>query len=346
MKKNNIVALTCLQPNKRIHLGNYFGTILNWKKIQKSNNRNYFGIANMHSLTSYFKYGNKIFQREKNLKEKIEIIKFVAQCIASGINPKKTKIFIQSEISENFELFWILSCMIPIQILKRIHHFRNKIKDHKKFSNNLGLLSYPILQASDILLQNANIVPVGEDQKQHLEITQNLAKKFNNFYSKKFFNIPKAIISKEGGRIKSIINPLKKMSKSDNENSCIFILDSSAQIKKKILSAKTNKDGILNLINIYRLVLKEKNFKINQNKEYNKNKSKNFFLKKYKNNYLGFKKELIVLLIDFLKPIKRKYRILIKHKEYIEKILNHGNINVKKNSAIMMKQIYKMVFPK
>lgn len=240
--------LTAIQPSNNLTLGNYLGAIKNFNNLQKSYDCFAF-IADLHAIT--------VKHDPKFLKE--QTLKVLATYIAAGINPKTTTLFIQSHIHEHAELGWILNCYSYMGELGRMHQFKEK--GAKQGVNvSVGLFDYPVLMAADILLYNVNIVPVGEDQKQHLELTRDIAQRFNNLYGDETFVIPEFTKPISGAKIMSLQDPTLKMSKSDvNNNATIFLEDSNDLIMKKFKKAVTDSgtevtanpsQGVLNLIEI------------------------------------------------------------------------------------------------
>ncbi len=239
------VILSGIQPSGSLCIGNYLGALKNWATLQDEYN-SIFLVVDMHALT--------VNQVPSELRQRC--LSFIAQYIACGINPDKSTIAIQSHIHEHAELMWVLSSISYIGELNRMTQFKDKSKNNK--NANIGLFSYPVLMASDILLYQADLVPVGADQKQHLELSRDLANRFNNKYSDTF-KIPEPFIPKIGSRIMSLQDPQKKMSKSDdNDNNIISLLDENKIIRKKISRAVTDsgskisysedKPGLSNLI--------------------------------------------------------------------------------------------------
>lgn len=246
---NKKTILSGIQPSGTLTLGNYLGALRNWVEIQHEYNCKFF-IADLHSIT--------VPQDPKVLHENTKNI--VMQYIACGVDPNINTIFIQSHVHEHAELAWILNCFTYMGELSRMTQFKDKSK--KQQNVGVGLFDYPVLMAADILLYDADYVPVGEDQRQHLEITRDLARRFNSTYKQEIFKTPKPFISETGARIMSLQNPTKKMSKSDsNPNGYISLLDSKDVIIKKFKKAVTDSEnvvrysedrpGIQNLINIY-----------------------------------------------------------------------------------------------
>ncbi|MDR0920229.1 MAG: tryptophan--tRNA ligase [Oscillospiraceae bacterium] len=242
--------LSGIQPSGILTLGNYLGALRNWVAIQNDYDCKYF-IADLHSIT--------VTQDPKTLHENIK--KTVMQYLACGLDPDKNTIFIQSHVHEHAELGWILNNSTYMGEMERMTQFKDKSAKQKKDSVRVGLFDYPVLMAADILLYDADLVPVGEDQRQHLEITRTIARRFNSQYGD-IFKIPEGYISEAGARIMSLQDPSKKMSKSDsNPNAYISLLDAKDVIIKKFKKAVTDSEnvvrysseqpGVQNLINIY-----------------------------------------------------------------------------------------------
>lgn len=317
-KKDKSTILTCAQPTGNLTIGNYLGAIRNWGPMIDGNNC-YFGIVDLHSMT--------INYTPSDLRK--NTISCVAQYIACGLDPSKCSIFVQSHVAGHTDLAWIFSCLTPLGELQRMTQFKDKsqalannnIELNKNQFLNSGLLMYPVLMAADILLYNADLVPVGADQKQHLELSRNLAQRFNSKYSETF-TIPRPYISDIGKRIMSLQNPANKMSKSDqNANATIYLLDDEKLIQKKVMSAVTDseakieindkKPGITNLINIYSSFAKKTPDEVVE--DFNSK------------GYGVLKKELSELIIEKLLPIRNKYLELMKDKNYLEDIINEGS---------------------
>ncbi len=316
-----------IQPTGKIHIGNYLGAIKQWLKYQ-DNAETIFCIVDLHSLT--------IPYQPKELKElvKDKIITY----LAAGIDPKKSIIFIQSEVKEHSELNWLLSTITPLGDLQRMTQFKEKAK---KFSKNInaGLLNYPILMASDILLYDTDVVPVGKDQAQHIEITRRIAKKFNKTFGN-VFKIPEAAIQRQEAKIMSLTNPEKKMSKSDPEETRINVFDSPKIIKEKIMAAQTDsgkdiffdrdkKPGISNLLVIYSAfsgkTIKEVEI---------------IFSGK---TYKQFKEELSNLIIKKLEPLRRRKLELETKNDYINEIARMGQEKAKIIASKKMEMVKKVM---
>lgn len=297
-----------VQPSGIIHIGNYFGAIKNWISLQDQYDC-IFCIVNNHAIT--------LPRNPKELKE--NTYKIASIYLAFGIDPKKSIIFIQSEVKEHTELCWILNTITRLPELERMTQFKEKSKQNKS-AVNVGLFDYPVLMAADILLYQTDIVPVGQDQKQHVELTRTLAKRFNKTFGKTF-KVPKALIKKEGGKIMGLDNPLKKMSKSAKSPLNYIALDDSPDtIAEKIKKAVTDsgneikknpqKPAISNLLEIYSLATDKKIKEI----------EKEFEGKGYKE----FKESLAEALINFLTPFQKKQKAILQDKGYIEKVLKDG----------------------
>jgi len=252
-----------IRPTEKVHIGNYLGALANWVKLQDKYEC-FFFIADLHALTT-----------EKNPGTYTEDL--TKTYLAVGLDPKKCTIFIQSQVPQCTELAWIFNCLMPVAELERMTQY----KDKKEISPNAGLLTYPSLMAADILLYKAEAVPVGQDQAQHVEITRKFARKFNRTYAKIFLE-PKVIFS-ETPELMSLINPEKKMSKSE-PSGCLFLDDSPEQIKQKIQKAVSTEPGIKNLIALANA--------------FNAN------LKPEPDNYAEFKKKLTQVIIKELLPIQ------------------------------------------
>ena len=301
-------VLSGIQPTGALHIGNYLGAIKQWLKLQE-NNECIFFIADLHSLT--IPYDSKNLQKN--------IFEVAITYLAAGIDPEKSIFFIQSQVNQHTELCWLLNTITPIGDLERMTQYKEKTKQFKK-NINAGLLNYPILQAADILLYKTELVPVGEDQVQHVELTRTIAKKFNRKFGKTFIE-PKTLLPKTGAKIMALNNPEKKMSKSLGPQSYISLFDEPEVIKKKIMSAVTDtrkdikynpskKPGISNLLTIYSL-LSQREIK-DLEKEF---KGK---------GYADLKESLAELLIKSLEPFRRKEKELLKREVYVEEVLKKG----------------------
>ena len=303
-----------IQPSGLVHLGNLLGAINNWVKLSDGDSKNYFCIVDLHSLTG--------LPNKDDLKKSIDDTLKVL--IASGINLETSVIYKQSDLQEHAYLSWILSNFCQVGELQRMTQFKEKASS---FGTHSGLLTYPILMASDILIHKANEVPVGDDQTQHLELTRNIAERFNNNYGE-IFPIPEKTSGKSGARLMSLRHPENKMSKSsDDINGTIYFNDSKDSILKKFKSSVTdseniikydqkNKPGISNLIEIYATI---NDIKISDAE------------KEFQNSQYGeFKIAVAETVFDYLKPIKNRFDELTT--KDIDDIVDE-NIKLAKNSA-------------
>jgi len=224
------VVLSGIQPSGGLTIGNYIGAINQWLPMQE-NNECFFMLADLHTITV----------RQDPLVMRERVLECLAMYIACGLDPQKSTIFTQSQVPEHAQLGWILNCYAQMGELNRMTQFKDKSSKHSQ-NVNVGLFGYPVLQAADILLYQADSVPVGEDQKQHLELTRDIATRFNNLYGDTF-KLPEPFIAKVGARVMSLQDPLKKMSKSDdNANNFIMLLDEPKKILKKLKRAVTDSD--------------------------------------------------------------------------------------------------------
>ncbi|AFI07868.1 tryptophan--tRNA ligase [Helicobacter pylori] len=295
-----------IQPTGQIHLGNYLGAIKHWVEMQDEY-ENLFCVVNSHAITLPI---DPVFLKSQSY----ELVKLLLAC---GINPERSGLFIQSEVDEHPALAWLLDCQVSMGEMQRMTQFKDKSLKNPK-SVNVGLFNYPILMASDILLYQSDLVPVGEDQKQHLELTRNIAEKFNRDFGN-CFKVPEPLIAKVGARVMGLDDPKMKMSKShQGANHAIFLLDEPDIIVKKIKKAATDsmgviafdekREGIFNLLNIYMLLSDESPENIEE---------------RFKNKGYGdFKKELTEVVIQSLKPIQERYKEI--SDDEVKAVLNCG----------------------
>ncbi len=323
-----------VQPTGNLHLGNYLGAIKNFVDLNNdSQNECIFCVVDLHAIT--------VSQNPKNLKS--NIYETVATFVASGIDPEKSIIFNQSRVSAHSEAAWILSCVARMGWLNRMTQFKEKAgKDKEKAS--IGLYSYPVLMAADILLYDSTHVPVGDDQKQHLELCRDIAQKFNNDYKiENFFVVPEPLIKKEFSRIMSLKDGLKKMSKSEvSDLSRINLTDDKDQIINKIKKAKTDtlplpstieelekRPEAKNLIGIYSSL-------INSTIQ----KSIDEFAGK---NFSEFKEKLSDVVVNKINPISSKIKELLDDKVFLEKILKDGYEKANEIASKKIKKIHEIV---
>ena len=323
-----------VQPTGNLHLGNYLGAIKNFVDLNnEEDNKCIFCVVDLHAIT--------VKQDPKELKKNIR--ETTATFIASGIDPKKSIIFNQSMVSAHCEAAWILSCVSRIGWLNRMTQFKEKAgRDKEKAS--IGLYSYPVLMAADILLYDATHVPVGDDQKQHLELCRDIAQKFNNdFDAPDFLRVPEPLIQKEFSRIMSLKDGMKKMSKSDpSDLSRINLTDEKDQITNKIKKAKTDplpmpsgsknlseRPEAENLLGIYSSLLNQK-----------LEKSINDFDGK---NFSEFKEKLSEILVEKISPISNEIKKLLGDPKYLDNILLEGSIQADIIASKKIKEIKKLV---
>lgn len=281
------------QPTGNVHLGNYLGALRNWVALQKEY-ESFFCIVNLHAIT--------VAQDPKVLAEKTRELARIY--LAVGIDPEISTVFTQSDVPEHAELTWLLNCLTRMSELERMTQFKDKARKQEE-NVGVGLFDYPVLMASDILLYQTDLVPVGEDQKQHLELTRDIAIRFNRDYGKTF-RVPEAFIPKVGARIMSLADPSKKMSKSDEESEagCIMLMDDADVVQRKFKRAVTDsgteirfdpaRPAITNLLTIYQLLTEKSPEGIEQH-----------FSGK---GYAQLKGELAEVTIEFLRPFQQLVR--------------------------------------
>jgi tryptophanyl-tRNA synthetase len=322
MKKR---ILSGMQPTGELHLGNYLGALKNWAKLQ-SDFESFFCIVDLHAIT--------LPQDPKLLKQKSRDLARIY--IAGGVDPEGSTIFMQSAVSAHTELTWVLSCISRMGELERMTQFKDKSKG-KGENVSVGLFTYPVLMAADILLYQADLVPVGHDQKQHLELTRDLAERFNRDFGDTF-KVPDPYIPPVGARIMSLGDPAKKMSKSDeNPNGAITLQDDADTIMKKFKRAVTDsgteikfdesRPAIYNLLTIYELVTGKERADIEAN-----------FAGK---GYGHLKTELGEAVVEFLKPFQEKFKQI--DDTELEEILKRGAEKAREIADATLKQVYENV---
>ncbi len=304
-----------IQPSGNLHIGNYIGAIQQWLNFQNNettgqlNNDFIFCIVDLHAIT--------VPQDPRILREKNREV--AALYIACGIDPHKSHIFIQSENPDHSYLTWIFDCITPIGWMNRMTQFKDKSEKQKE-STSVGLFNYPALMAADILLYDTDFVPVGEDQTQHIELTRDIAQKFNATYGT-IFKEPKAMIDTSAARIMSLQNPSAKMSKSDKDpKGTINLLDTPDNIREKVKRAVTDsgsdirfdkdKPAMSNLLTIYSKLSRQSISQIEERCN--------------QQGYAAFKEDLAEVIIKALVPIQEKFKKLMDDKEYLDTILNNG----------------------
>ncbi|MDD2469327.1 MAG: tryptophan--tRNA ligase [Bacilli bacterium] len=317
-----------LKPTGGLTLGSYIGAIRQFIELQK-NYESYVFVADMHAITT----PQDKEELRKNIKDMVAIY------LACGLDPNHTTIYIQSENPYHAQLSWILECHTYLGELNRMTQFKDKSQKIGKNTISCGLYTYPVLMASDIIIYDADIVPVGEDQKQHVELTRDITARFNKKYGD-VFKVPMSIIPKEGARIKDLQDPTKKMSKSDDDHrGCILILDEEDVIRKKIMGAVTdsdnkiyfdekNKPGLSNLMNIYGALC-------NMNMDEIQEKFKD-------SNYGDFKREIADVVVSTLKPIQEKYDEFI-NSSIIDEVLDEGIKKVIPMAREKFMQVQKLI---
>lgn len=316
-----------IRPTGELHIGNYLGAIKQWVELQEKAEC-VFCIVDLHAITT--PYNPKELQKN--------ILEMAIAYLVAGLDPEKCIFFVQSTVKEHLELTWFLNTICPVSELNRMTQFKEKSKQLKE-SINAGLLDYPVLMASDILLYQTDIVPVGKDQKQHVELAKTLARKFNRKFGKTFKE-PEALLPKIGEKIMSLQNPRRKMSKTNDPNGCIGLFETPEAIEKKIMATVTDtgkiikydsvkKPGISNLLIIHSL-FSGKSIK---------GLEKNFRGKGYKD----LKKSLIKLLINSLEPFRKKREELLGREVYVREILNQGAKRAQVVAASTMESVRKKI---
>ena len=332
MKNINKIVLSGVQPTGGLHIGNYLGAIKNFVSMQTEYDC-FFCVVDLHAIT--------VKQDPKLLKN--NTYEVVATYLASGIDPVKSVIFNQSNVSSHSELAWIFNCITRMGWLNRMTQFKDKAGKDKENASS-GLFIYPNLMAADILLYKATHVPVGDDQKQHLELTRDIAQKFNRDYEcDGFFPIPEPIIDKNISRIMSLKNGELKMSKSDSSDySRISLTDSADQIEKKIKKAKTadtfmpdNNEDVSKLLEVNNLLNIFSGFS-----EINKSE----LIEKYKGqNFSNFKNNLAEVIIEHIKPISKEIDKLMSDKAYLNQIISSGAEKASEKANVTIKEVYDIV---
>lgn len=323
MEERKKVIFSGIKPSGELTLGNYLGAIKNWVKLQDEYDC-YFCVADLHAIT--------VKQEPKDLRRRtLEILSIY---IASGIVPEKNTMFIQSHVPAHCEASWLLTCSTYMGELSRMTQYKDKSKNMGD-SISAGLFNYPVLMAADILLYNTDLVPVGKDQKQHLELARDIGERFNNLYSPTF-TIPDGYIPTSAAKIMDLQDPSKKMSKSEeNPNGYILIMDPPEVIRKKISRAVTDsvgevnytdeQPGVKNLVNILSAI---------------KSVSPEEIVDSYRGKgYADFKKDVAEAIISELEPVQSKVKELLNNKEYLETIYKAG---AEKANYVSMKTLRKM----
>jgi tryptophanyl-tRNA synthetase len=326
--QNKPTLLSGIQPSGHLALGNYVGAMRNWVNLQQDYD-GIFIVVDMHAIT--------VRQKPADLRNRC--LSFAAQYLAAGIDPKENIIFIQSHVPQHAELAWVLNCYTYMGELNRMTQFKDKSQRHND-NINAGLYSYPALMAADILLYQTDLVPVGADQKQHLELTRDIANRFNNTYSPTF-KVPEPFIPKAGARIMSLQEPEKKMSKSDsNENNYISLLDPPDVLVRKIKRAVTdsareisnaslNQPGIGNLLTIFSVL--------------NELSDEEIINRFEGQQYSNFKGELADSLVAFLEPFQQRYTDIMNEKGYLNGILDEGAEKARYIARKTLSKVYRKI---
>lgn len=316
-----------VQPSGVLTVGNYLGAIKNWVKLQDEYNC-YYCVVDMHALT--------VRQDASNLRKRC--LDTISMLLASGLSPEKNTIYFQSHVPFHSELMWVLSCYTYIGELSRMTQFKEKSERHAD-NINAGLYTYPVLMAADILLFGSHLVPVGADQKQHLEITRDIAQRFNNIYGD-VFTVPEPYIPKAGARIMSLSEPTSKMSKSDdNENAYISLLDTPEAIRRKFKRAVTDSDGeirfsedkpgVSNLISIYSAVTGRSISQIET--EFSGE------------GYGALKERVAEAVIAELAPLQQRFAQIRSDKAYLNDVIKSGAQRASGVAIKMMRKVYKKI---
>ncbi len=319
---------SAVQPTNNLTIGNYIGAIANWVKLQNEYEC-YFAIADMHAIT--------VRQTPAELRHRT--LSLLALYLACGIDPEKCTLYVQSHVSSHAELCWVLNTITYVGEMERMTQFKDKSLRHQD-NINMGLMDYPVLMAADILLYQTDLVPVGADQRQHLEIARDIANRFNNAYSPTF-TVPEALFTKVGAKICDLQDPAKKMSKSaDNPNASVFLSDDRDTIMRKFKRAVTDSDGVIeyneenkpgvsNLLSIYSAFSGNS---IEQSVEHFKGLG-----------YAALKEEVGEAVCSRLAPIRDEQARLLKDKEYLNKILKRSAEKAMQASRKTLLKVYKKV---
>ncbi len=322
------IVYSAVQPTGCITLGNYIGAISNWIKLSEEYD-SIFAIADLHALTV----------RQVPAEYRQRALSFFAQYLACGLDPEKCIMYFQSHVPEHAELTWILNCFTYIGEAQRMTQFKDKSAKHSD-NINMGLLDYPVLMASDILLYQSDYVPVGIDQKQHLELSRDLAVRFNNLYSPTF-TVPEAYIAKQGAKVFSLQDPTKKMSKSDPDaNATVSLIDTPEDIMRKFKRAVTdcdatirfdeeNKPGVSNLLTIFSSVA---------------GRSIDDIVAEFEGKgYAELKPAVGEAVVEKLRPIRERYLDYMKNKDYLLSVARSGAEKARSIARRTLSKVYRKV---
>jgi len=321
------ILFSGIQPSGELHIGNYIGAIKNWVKLQAEYDC-LFSLVDLHAITVRQDPG--VLRRN--------CYDSLALYIACGLDPEKNAIFCQSHVAQHAELAWVLNCYTHMGELNRMTQFKDKAQKHAT-NINVGLFAYPVLMAADILLYNAKLVPVGADQKQHLELTRDIAIRFNNIYGEEIFTVPDPYIPglETGGRIMGLQEPDKKMSSSDpNSSNFLALLDPPEIISKKFKRAVTDsgkevrfhesKPGVSNLLTIYSAITDKPVAQLEQ---------------QYQDaGYGKFKGDLAETVIEFLQPIQKRFQELRSDEPVLNAILKRGADDARERAQPMLDKVH------
>ncbi|MCF7796166.1 MAG: tryptophan--tRNA ligase [Lentisphaeria bacterium] len=322
------VLLSGIQPSGTLALGNYIGAMRNWVALQDKY-QSIFLVVDLHAIT--------VRQKPAELRQRC--LSFAAQYLAAGIDPEKSIVVMQSHVPEHSQLAWVLNCYTYMGELNRMTQFKDKSARHTD-NVNAGLYTYPVLMAADILLYQSDLVPVGDDQKQHLELTRDIAERFNHRYSPTFV-VPEPFIPKAGARIMSLQEPEKKMSKSDdNTNNYIGLLDTPDMIVKKVKRAVTdsrtdvtfdakNRPGVSNLLSIYSVLTgKDMDGTVDS------------FSGK---GYAELKMAVAEVVVETLKPFQKRYNEVMEDKAHLDTVLNQGAERARRIARKTLSKVYRKI---
>lgn len=328
MEERKKILYSAVQPTNNLTIGNYLGAIKNWVKLQDEYDC-FYAIANMHAIT--------VRQNPADLRQ--NTLALLALYIACGVDPEKCTLYLQSHVPQHAELTWVLNTFTYVGEMERMTQFKDKSARHAD-NINMGLMDYPVLMAADILLYQADVVPVGIDQRQHLEITRDIANRFNNAFSPTF-TVPQGVYMKVGAKINDLQDPSKKMSKSaDNANGVIFLSDDRDTIIRKFKRAVTdsdnkivfdeeNKAGISNLLSIYSVFA---DVSIKEAEE------------RFANCLYGqFKLAVGETVADKLAPIQKEQQRLLQDKAYLNSVLENGAEKAYKAARKTLNKVYKKI---
>ncbi len=319
--------LSGMQPTGELNIGHVAGALRNWVALQRDYD-SLFCVVDQHAITV----------RQEPAKLRKRTLDMAAMFIAAGVDPEQSVVFVQSHVPEHVQLAWVLTCMTGMGECARMTQFKDKSEKHAD-NINVGLFTYPILMAADILLYNADLVPVGQDQKQHLELARNLAERFNHHYSATF-TVPEPFIPKVGGKIMSLQEPTKKMSKSDpNEKASLFLIDTDDQIRNKIKRAVTDsgtdirydedvRPGVSNLMSLYHIATGKTFAEIEQ--EFAGS-----------TGYAPLKEAVAEALVAYIRPIRERFLEVRSDTDRLSAILRQGADHARDRARKTLRKVYK-----